>query len=225
MPYTSRYGFAVLFLSLVTTRAIVAQQPQNPPPTLRPLALLTTEAMQKELELTAEQQAKIAPLHKEYMEVVAKYRTKNVEEIERIAEERTRALQKINDKLEPQVKEILTAKQFERALQVVNQYLRLRIFHIPGVIKALELTDDQRQKIEAVASEYSKKEFRVVHDTESGPKQSAAVAKLRDEAFAEVEKVLTKDQNEKWLALRGKPFDISKLRLPNQSKADEKKTE
>lgn len=232
MTYASYGSLAVLFTSLVSTTSLSAQQPSfygdlfARGTKIRPLPLLVSESVQKEIELTDDQKAKVATVYEEFQAAVAKLRsatTAGRDLSELSYEQRTKwfeGIRKTNDDFEPKVKEILKPKQLERAQQIAYQVQGPLAFRNPDVIKALELTKDQQEKMEITNKDYKDKIQALGVDTAAFTK----VIKLRDEQTAELAKVLTKEQTDKWMALMGKPFDVSTIRYGRpSSKPDDKK--
>ena len=77
----------------------------------------------------------------------------------------------------------------------------------PEVAGELNLTDEQRQKLNALNMEFGQKQRELF----AGGFDPAANAKLREERTAKTMEVLTADQKEKLNALKGSPFDVTQL--------------
>ena len=122
---------------------------------------------------------------------------------------------KITAKYQPQVKEVLTPAQFERAQQIYWQVNTERALSDPDLVKALDITKEQQDKIAAVSKEYSEKTRALFT---GGRGQGGAeggrekMAELNKERETKVTDVLTADQKTKFATLKGKEFDVSKLR-------------
>lgn len=125
---------------------------------------------------------------------------------------------KITAKYLPLVKEVLTPAQFERAQQIYWQSNTVRALSDPDLIKALDVTKEQTDKIAAVSKEYEEKQRGLfgrgpgaggAGGAEGGREKMAELSKERD---TKVVDVLTADQKTKFATLKGKEFDVSKLR-------------
>lgn len=120
---------------------------------------------------------------------------------------------KIVAKYQPQVKEILTPAQFERAQQIYWQTSTVQALNDPELVRALEVTKEQQDKIAAVGKEFDEKRRELFS---AGPGQGGGgfekMAELNKERDTKVIDVLTAEQKEKFTKLKGKEFDTSKLR-------------
>jgi hypothetical protein len=111
---------------------------------------------------------------------------------------------------------LLTGPQMERLNQLDLQDQGIGAFFTDEVAGALKLSADQQQQIETIQSTYEAK-FRPLL---KGPIYTEAIVlrstqpamiELLKERTAKVEQVLSKEQLEKLAALRGKPFDLSRM--------------
>jgi hypothetical protein len=227
MSYARLFGCIGLFASLLLTNSLSAQQGLPPAYRIRPLPLLVSESVQKEIELTGDQMAKVTALHKDFQEALAKLfpGTSGIKDVRELSDEqRTKLLEgirKINDDFEPKTKEILKPEQFERAQQIAYQLQGPEAFRNPDVIKSLELNKNQQEKMTIINKDYQEK----IQALGVGPAAFTKVNKIRDEQTAELVKALTKDQTDKWMALRGKAFDISTIRFGARTGDKEKKAD
>ncbi len=122
---------------------------------------------------------------------------------------------KIVAKYQPQVKEALTPAQFERAQQIYWQASTERALSDPDLIKALEITKDQQDKIAAINKEHGEKSralFTGGRGQGGGEGGREKMAELNKERDTKLTGVLTADQQTKFATLKGKEFDVSKLR-------------
>ncbi len=127
---------------------------------------------------------------------------------------------KVVAKFLPQVKEVLTPAQFERAQQIYWQSSTVRALSDPDLVKALDVTKEQTEKIAAVGKEYEEKQrglFGGGRGQGGGGAGDFAAARekmneLNKERDTKVTDVLTADQKAKFATLKGKEFDVSKLR-------------
>lgn len=118
---------------------------------------------------------------------------------------------KVTAKYLPQVKEVLTPAQFERAQQIYWQSSTVQAFADPDLIKALDVTKEQQDKIAAVGKEFTEKQRALFSGgrAEGGREKMEELSKERDTKIVEV---LTADQKTKFATLKGKEFDVAKLR-------------
>ena len=121
------------------------------------LPLLQSETVQKDLELTTEQVDKVKDLAKSAMKDLMP----KLEGLRDLSQEDRRAkLKDLRPKLEAQGQEtkkkieaILTPKQMERLKGIRLQVLGAGAFNDPEVVKALNLTDEQTDKIKKIVKE------------------------------------------------------------------------
>jgi hypothetical protein len=131
-------------------------------------------------------------------------------------EKRAGVMKKLNDKFMPQLKEALTAQQIERLQEISVQVNGSQGLTSPEMVKSLDLSKEQQEKINAVNQEAGRKmrELFTAGGGGGAPDFQAMAAK-REELVKEREtkaaEVLNKDQQEKYAKLKGKPFDVSQL--------------
>lgn len=117
---------------------------------------------------------------------------------------------KLNDKFLPQVKAALTPAQYERVQQIGWQTAGSRAFAERELSQALEVTKEQQEKIVALNQEFEKK-MAEERAQGAGGNFQAMFAKMREMNKARDQKaveVLSKEQQEKYHKLMGKPFDL-----------------
>ncbi|MES2790185.1 MAG: hypothetical protein V4719_11280 [Planctomycetota bacterium] len=121
---------------------------------------------------------------------------------------------KIVAKYQPQVKEILTPAQFERVQQIYWQSNTVQAFADPDLVKALDLSKEQQDKIAAVGKDYAEKQRGLFGRGQGGGAEGARekMQELSKERDTKVVEVLTADQKTKFETLKGKEFDVAKLR-------------
>jgi len=110
----------------------------------------------------------------------------------------------------PKVKETLTAEQYKRVQEIVYQANGLSD---PEVVKALEITKEQQDKIAAINKEAGEK-TRALFTGGAGGGEGARekMQEINKERTTQVAAVLTADQTAKWNTMKGKEFDLAKLR-------------
>lgn len=129
--------------------------------------------------------------------------------------EKTGALaKKLDEKYAPQLKTVLKPEQFRRVQEISRQAQGLQAFFDPEVIKTLELSKEQQDKLAVIRDEYVKKQQSLFNGDEGSDIQDrfTKVRELSRERDAKAAEVLTKDQVDKFEKLKGKPFDLSQLR-------------
>jgi hypothetical protein len=118
-------------------------------------------------------------------------------------------MKKVDDETMKAIAEVLKPEQVKRLKQIQRQMDGVRTLFTAEVAKDLKLTDDQKDKIEGVNSEYNQKvtalAFRGGSDQE--------VQKLTKATLAAFVEVLTDKQRKVWKELIGEPFKF-KADLP-----------
>lgn len=134
-------------------------------------------------------------------------------------EKRTEITKKLNEKFLPQLKEVLTAQQVARLQEILAQVSGSQGLTSPEMIKALDLSKEQQEKINAVNQDFGRKQ-RELFTAGGGGGDFQAMAAKREELVKEREakaaELLSKEQQEKYAKLKGKPFDVSQLQGPGR---------
>ena len=224
MSRLSYLSCAALIAGLVLTTSLSAQGRRGGGFGLggqtSPLMLVASEAVQKEIGITDDQKAKLTALREEFQTGIATARTdaglpegaggfQNATE-----EQRTKfaeGMKKLTDTFTPKLKETLKPEQLERVQQIAYQAAGPNAFGNADVIKALDITKEQQEKIATINKDYQEKTRALFAGGGAGGGGREAITKLREEQSADVAKVLTKEQSDKWTTLKGKAFDISTL--------------
>ncbi len=166
------------------------------------LSLADNEAVQKELAVSDDAKDKVKKVNETYRE-----------ELQKAMEEATKS---VNAKMTPQVKEALTPEQYKRLQQIRVQALRDGAFTDAEVVKALGLKKEQQDKIADLGKEFSEKRQALFTGGGGGGRPDftearARMDELNKEKDAKINEVLTKDQQDKFNALKGKEFDLASL--------------
>ena len=190
-------------------------------------SLAGNEAVQKEIGLT--DASKVEALEDEYRDAVqAELETAGVSfdgirdlpEAERNAKIRelstksAEAAKKVGDKLEPKLKEALTAEQFKRLAEIKIQADGVAALSDATVVKELAITEEQQKKIAALREEGDKATQELFAAARGGGNFQEAMTKVREanaKTLAQATDVLDAGQKEKFAALKGKPFDTAQL--------------
>jgi len=130
-------------------------------------------------------------------------------------------MKKLNEKFVPQLKESLSGEQFERLQQIGWQAAGSQALAGPELVKALELSKEQQEKIAAINQDYGAKQRemgpfgRGGRGAGDGPPDFQAMRtkmqELMKERDTKATEVLSKEQTEKYTKLKGKPFDLAQL--------------
>jgi Spy/CpxP family protein refolding chaperone len=186
------------------------------------VTLAGNEAVQRELGLGESEIGKLRELREQYQAAMREeisssgvdfqnLQNLSGEERQKMREKMTAATRKVNDTYEPKLKEILTADQYKRLKEISIQAAGAGALSDPAVAKELGLTEEQTKKIAAIREEYAEKQ-RGLFGQGGGQDAFARIRELREEEAKKVTEVLTPQQQEKFTALKGKPFDVAALR-------------
>jgi hypothetical protein len=138
-------------------------------------------------------------------------------------EQRMALMKKLNEKFGPQLKETLSATQFERLQQIGWQAGGSQALVGPELVKALELSKEQQEKIAAINQEYAAKQREMGGFGRGGagggaggapPDFQAMRTKMQEmtrERDGKANDLLSKKQQEQYTKLKGKPFDLAQL--------------
>lgn len=195
------------------------------------LSIITNEAVQKDLAVDADSVAKLKKVSddagadsRKEMEALPRpaggnenlsdeeRRKRGAEFMAKFAEIRSKMLAKYT----PQLKEILNETQFTRLKQINWQANLNGALTDPEVIKAIDLTKEQQDKIAAIGKEYDEKQRALFTRGQGGAGGGQEAQTKREELSKErttkTTEVLNADQKAKFATLKGKEFDVSKLR-------------
>lgn len=187
------------------------------------VSLAGNEAVQKDLGVT--DAAKLNALSEEYREAIRQEMTglgidfgalRDLPEAERAAkmrevnEKTEAATKKVNEKLEPKLKEALTADQLKRLAEIRIQANGIASLSDAAVVKEVGLSEEQQKKIADIRAEGERAQRELL----GGGNNQEAFAKmreLREQTLTKATDVLDAGQKEKFTALKGKPFDVSQI--------------
>jgi Spy/CpxP family protein refolding chaperone len=129
-------------------------------------------------------------------------------------EERTAARKKTGEAEEKAVKGVLDEKQMKRLQQIHVQQEGIAAFQDDeGVVKALKLNDEQKDKIKAISADLQKEMGNLFGGGGGGrgrgnPETQQKIQSLRKEAMTNATKVLNDDQKKTLKDLTGEPFEV-----------------
>ena len=177
--------------------------------------LLHLPQVQKELNLSDQQQEKIHALAKEMMPV----RPSEGQALS--PEERQAMIEKAQKKLA----EILKPEQLQRLKEIQFQAMGVAALGNPEVVKALGITDDQQAKLKTLRDEAAEKgrklfgSMRYLSREEQEAKRAEnqeKIRQIRKELMEKALAVLTPEQRQKFEKLQGKKFDLDFSALMRQ---------
>lgn len=106
----------------------------------------------------------------------------------------------------------LSSEQTKRLTQIERQQMGLRAFSDEKIVKELNLTDAQKEKVKAVNEDYNKDQRELFSGGGFGsPETQKKLTALREEAMDKIEESLTQAQRKQWKEMVGEKFDTSKL--------------
>jgi hypothetical protein len=162
------------------------------------LLLLRQKSVQQELKLGDDMAKKVMEFTNKQSDAVREVMKEPKEE----QKPKLEAMEKENKKF---LMDNLTKEQHKRLDQIAMQFTGLHQLTRPEVIQALNLNEEQIEKIKELQKEGRKELVKIIYDKNSKDR-SQRYAELRQETRAKVQALLT---NEQWAKIRemvGKPF-------------------
>jgi len=175
------------------------------------LRLLSNDAVQQELQLTAEQQAALTTMLDDWSEE----RGTHFDQLRSLSEEdRRKGIVAIAEKHERALEKLLLDDQSRRFKQISLQAQGLFAFKEPELVRTLALTNEQRTQIQNIERDLFTRRF--FFGSEHGPPlRHDSFGQDQYEALKQVLALLTPEQLRQWQELTGKPFsDFGDDRLP-----------
>ncbi len=179
------------------------------------LRVLTTPEGEKELNITADQKAKLVELNENMMasgrEMFQKVREELGENASREEMmEKMQAMQKeMAANVKKDLKEVLNEDQLKRFEQINLQAQGFGAFVNPEIQEKLKITDEQKGKLKEAQDELmaamSEAREQYQGDEQGG---RAARTKAQDAAKEKAMNLLTSEQKTTWTELTGKPFKM-----------------
>jgi Spy/CpxP family protein refolding chaperone len=206
---------ALTLIALLAAPALTQERQQRPQPGgprgfggFGLAGLVQNEGVQKELKLDKEQVDKVKDalqkVQAKYRDDFAKLRDLSQEEQRTKRQALTRTF---NEETLKAAGDILKPDQLKRLKQIELQQAGVLAYSRPEVQKALNLTDDQKQKIQTIAEE-SGKEMRDLFGGGNPAEIQEKIAELRKKTAEKVQVVLTDNQKKAWKELTGEPFQV-----------------
>ena len=180
--------------------------------------LLAIPEVQKELNITDDQKAKLEDLRtemqKDFQSAMAGFDFQSLQDMSQ--EERTKKMtelrtkgEELNKKIDVKVEAVLDEPQMKRLKQLQIQREGVAALSRPEVIAKLALTDDQKAKIKQIQDD-SRTQGRAAFNRNATPEErQAAFAKMqesRTKVLKDTLAVLNDDQLMDWTELTGKEF-------------------
>lgn len=177
--------------------------------------LVRNDAVRKDVAVTDEQGGKLRELLASYQKEAGEVPRVSREEIQKLSDEERQkkfremreARNKLTTKYREKLADVLEKKQMERLNQIRLQTMGSSAYRDPAVVKALDITREQQQKLNAARNKFLKE----LRQAEGRP-TAEQYAKAREKLNAKVKELITEEQQKKFKELTGKPFDVSKLR-------------
>jgi len=179
--------------------------------------LLQNESVQKELKVEGDQATKlkdaVGKVTAAHRDEFAKLRDLDQNERRTKTAELTRT---VNEETLKAVSDILNTEQLKRLKQIELQQAGERAYSRPEVQKALNLTDEQKEKLKTIAEDTSKQRRELLQGGNAQGNREKLTA-LTKESNDKVQAVLTDEQKKAWKDLTGETFTIARPRRPQQN--------
>jgi Spy/CpxP family protein refolding chaperone len=175
--------------------------------------LLQNESVQKELKLEQAQIDKVK-------EVVTKVQDNHKDDFAKLRdlaqdERRTKGQelnQTVSEEVLKGVGDILNADQIKRLKQIQLQQEGSRAFAKPDIQKALNLTDEQKEKIKTITDDAAKEMAALFQGGRQQQGNREKLAALRKDTQDKVLAVLTDEQKTTWKGMTGDAFEVVRTR-------------
>lgn len=199
----TQVGLAVAVLALMAS-PVLAQQQRRPGGGAAAgggqMGLLANKAVQEDLKLTDDQITKVK-------DAATKQRAAFQGLGDLSQEERVKKMQELNKENTKVLDEILKPEQKKRLRQLSLQQQGAMALATPQVAKALNVTDDQKDKLKSIQDDVRKQMGELRQggggNREEMAKKRAEITKATNE---KVMGLLTADQKAKWKEMTGEPF-------------------
>jgi len=188
-----------------------------------PLTLISNEQVQKELGLNDEQKKKVQTLTEEMRkerEEMFRDAVASVGDLDSLSEEERRTKisesmtelnKKLADKFTAKLGEIIDPAAQERLKQISWQASGVRAYRDPEVAKALGLSREQQDKLAAISKDFETKMAEAFR-AGGGGNAFQQMREMGEQLTSQSNDVLSREQQDKFEQLKGKPFDVAQLR-------------
>lgn len=202
-----------------------------------PLALLRSQSVRTDLNVSDEQAGKLKDWAKDYAGTMREKMQEKLKDIPRdqFREKIGEVMAEINKETYKEIGTILKPEQVKRLKQIETQAAGARAFTMPDVQSALKLTADQKDKIKDVEQSAGKEQRDLREEyglgfggrggkgggkgkgkgTRPDPEKMKEFQKkseaINKDTTSKVMATLTDEQKKEWQTLTGKPFDVAKM--------------
>jgi predicted nucleotidyltransferase len=208
---------AVLALSMTSqAQAQLRGRGFNIPPVVQNIMMMRMEAVQKELALeeaqTKEITALAAQMQSEAMEIMSGLQDLTPEERQKEMPSVMKMITEKGKELQGKVDKVLNEKQAGRVKELSLQRRGVDALQDDAVIAELKLSDEQKQKLDAVRDEIADKQQEIFKSLASGGGDQGQVREkmmeLRKEGGEKAMAILTDAQREQFEKMKGPKFDF-----------------
>jgi Spy/CpxP family protein refolding chaperone len=213
---TRRFGLALgtLALALICTPSVRAQGRgmgmMGGMGGMAGLGLLSTPEGKAELKITDEQATKLRELQENMRAtMMEKFQELQGTPPEEMREKAAPIMKEIGDSTKKELESILDKDQFKRYKQISIQAMGFQAFFDEEVVKALKITEEQTQKLEAMQEEMQgamQDAFQSAQDDRQAAMQK--IGEIRTKAFKDAAELLSAEQKTAWGELIGKEFKM-----------------
>jgi hypothetical protein len=195
-----------IVLSLIVQAAAQEKQQDKATPIFPQARLLTEKPVQEHLKLTPDQTGAVEEYSRKYKEF-ANNRNNDKEEREKQEKE-------LDKRAKDLITKILKPEQANRLRELTWQDAGGFSLDYPEIEKAIQLTDDQKDKVKQVKSEHSdsfvsllrKTSSITVNITTGKSDLDDKMELLKKQTSEKLMSLLTKQQLEKWMSMVGEPL-------------------
>ena len=180
--------------------------------------LITIKSVQKELKMTDEQVKRVEKIP-ELVKKKIQDKLNALDELEgRELREKSKEVREIYRQEFPRLlAEILTPEQMARLNQIHLQFIGVKAFVEPTVVKAMNFTEEQRAKIDEIIKDNSKETFEVYLKSNGDAKTARQkVDELNKRQMERALAVLTEKQRQVWKEVIKDPFEVKYDPLPQR---------
>ncbi len=207
--------FLLAFVLASVPNAAAQDREPSPLPVGGPAAIASLEALllnpdvHRELKLTSEQIQKLRQItrsvHEKHQENFLALRKLSGEERRR---QETDLIRTIWQEIKKELESVLPPEQARRVVQIRLQRQGLQAFADPDVEKALQLTDEQKEKLRLITQDTAKRIRQLFSPRAQNTFEQAMkkAEQLRRTAVDQAVALLTPEQKKTWHGLVGEPF-------------------
>ncbi|MBM3211908.1 hypothetical protein FJZ33_06805 [Candidatus Poribacteria bacterium] len=177
-----------------------------------PVYLGLEPAVQKEIMLTQDQIDGIYEIAEDYqLDIYSEMENDFSESFDQSQGEWQRIIelaQKLLPKYQDQLKAILQAEQMKRLEQITLQASGISALKNEMVIKTLDITKEQQEKLSAIEASYNQKRRELYRSEIPREERRSKTGELNKERNAEMMQVLSEEQKQKFEEIKGPKFEM-----------------